>query len=75
MSSTRVFWPRVGLRRDEGLVLGLRVEDIVVVVTIVENGVSLKWRCKLILAGRPGTSVSQLDDCRIGTKHNFIGLE
>jgi hypothetical protein len=44
MSSTSVFWPKTGIRRDRGLVLGLRLDDVVVVVVvaIVEEWVSTK---------------------------------
>jgi hypothetical protein len=42
MSATRIFWPKTGLRRNEGAVLGLKVEDVVIVVGIVERWVSTK---------------------------------
>jgi hypothetical protein len=42
MSSTSIFWPKTGIRRDRGLVLGLRLDDVVVVVAIVEEWVSTK---------------------------------
>ena len=51
MSTTRVFWPKSGLRRDEGLVLGLRVEDVVVVVAIVEDWVRPGPGSRLTVAG------------------------
>ena len=45
MSTTTVIWPKAGIRRDQGLVLGLRLDDVVIVVAIVEKWVSTKaWR-------------------------------
>jgi hypothetical protein len=65
MSTTSVFWPKAGIRRSQGLVLGLRLDNVVVVVAIVEKWVSTKWTWKLMLDGRPGSSVSRPDYCRI----------
>lgn len=36
----RVFWPKAGLTKDEGVVVGWRVEDTLCVVGIVEEWVS-----------------------------------
>jgi hypothetical protein len=44
MSTTSVFWPKTGIRRDRGLILGLSLDDVVVVVAIVEQWVSEKAR-------------------------------
>jgi len=66
MPLNRIFWPSAGIRRTEGKILGLRVEDVVVVVAIVEDWVSARLKGRLMSAGRPGTPVSQLDDCGIG---------
>jgi hypothetical protein len=38
--SARIYWPKTGIKRDDGLVLGLRVEDVIVAVGIVEEWVS-----------------------------------
>ena len=65
MSLSRIFWPSAGIRRTEGKILGLRVEDVVVVVAIVEDWVSARRKGRLMSAGRPGTPVSQLNDCGI----------
>ena len=65
MSSSRIFWPTAGIRRTEGNILGLRVEDVVVVVAIVEDWVSARLKGRLMSAGRPDTPVSQLNDCGI----------
>jgi len=42
MPPTSVFWPKAGIRRGHGLVIGLRLGDVVVVVAIVEQWVSTK---------------------------------
>lgn len=54
MTSTRVFWPKTGIRRNEGLVLGLRVEDVVVVVGIVEEWVRTKLKMEADVSLRRG---------------------
>jgi hypothetical protein len=37
--SPRIFWPTSGIARSEGLVLGQKLQDVIVVVGIVEQWV------------------------------------
>lgn len=46
----RVYWPKSGLSRTEGIVVGWRIDDTIVVVGIVEQWVSRIYRDELTLA-------------------------